>query len=375
MKITSKSSYILECLQKISSSVVTKAGALPILQNFLLDVKNKSVTFVSTNLELAVKNYAEVSNFNIIEEGSITIPFKKFKEILESFDSNSDVSISVEDGTKINIVSGKTKVKLIGMPASDYPAIPSINEKDSFKTNAYEILYMIEKTSFSASGDDKNTVLNGILWKKDKKDFTMAATDGRRLSVISRELKNAGKKDFRVIIPSDILEEIAKFIKSECNEKDDMIVDISTNQVGFRIKNTDFISRFIEGNFPSYEQIIPKSFESTAKISAKKLLDSTRRATICIGDSKSGFVKYNFKKDVLIISSSSQSVDFEDEIDCSFSGTDFTIVYNPKFIIDFLKIIDDEEVEFKFTGASTPTMIKSARNEDLIYMVMPLKTS
>ncbi|MEF3280712.1 MAG: DNA polymerase III subunit beta [Elusimicrobiota bacterium] len=374
MKILLSQNNLITCLSKIQTAVQSKTGSLPILQNFLIEAKKDFIKFVATDLEIAIKHTYR-GDFKIITEGGITIPFKKLYDIILSIDKDSEITISTEDD-KVLVQSGKMKVKITGLPVSDYPAIPTINEKESFRINSFSILDMIEKTIFSVSTDDKNTVLNGLLWKKEKNNFTIAATDGRRLAVISKDIKEGIKKDFKVVIPSRILEDISHFIKANCEEKDDILVDISTNQIGFKIKDTEFISRFIDGNFPSYETIIPKSFESSAKINIEKLLASTKRAVICEGDLKTGFVKYIFKKDVLIITSSSQSVYFEDEIDCEFSGDskEFTVVYNPRFIIDILKNVDSKNIEFNFTGATTPTMMKIDKNPNLIYMVMPLKS-
>lgn len=373
MKIVIKQSTLVECLNKIQSGVQTKSGSLPILQNFLMEAKKDSIKFISTDLDIAIKNTYK-GDFKIITEGSVTIPFRKLYDILGSIDEKEDVILSVDDD-RIILTSGKTEVKIATLPVSDYPAIPSINEKQSFKVNAYDILYMIEKTIFSVSNDDKNTVLNGLLWKKEKNSFTVVSTDGRRLSIVCRDLKDGVYKDFKVVIPSRILDEISHFIKSNCDEKDDVVIDISSNQIGFRIKDTDFVSRFIDGNFPAYESVIPKSFESSAIVSSEKLLISTKRAVICAGDVKTGFVKYNFKKDVLIISSSSQTTDLKDEIDCSFNGkeNEFVIVFNPKFIIDILKNTNGN-IEFKFTGATTPAMIKTEKDPKLTYILMPLKS-
>ncbi|MBP7796234.1 MAG: DNA polymerase III subunit beta [Elusimicrobiales bacterium] len=374
MKILLSQNIFVESLNKIQSAVQSKSGSLPVLQNFLIEANKDYLKFVSTDLEIAIKHITR-EGFKTITEGSVTIPFKKVYEILSSIDKDSEVTVSSDDD-KVSIVSGKTKIKIASLPVSDYPAIPSINEKESFKMNGFDIISMIDKTIFSASTDDKNSILNGLLWKKEKNIFTIAASDGRRLGVISRDLKNTVKKDFKVVIPSRILGEISSFIKSNCDKNDDVLVDISTNKIGFKIKDTDFISSFIEGNFPSYETIIPKNFESSATVDVNKLLNSTKRAIICNGDLKTGFVKYTFKKDVLIINSSSQSVDFEDEIDCDFSlkNEDFVIIYNPKFIVDILKNIESKNIEFHFTSQTTPTMLKTEEDPMLVYMIMPLKS-
>jgi len=374
MKISITQKGLIKCLNTIQSAVMTKTGSLPILSNFLIHAKKDNLIFIATDLEIAIKHTLK-KDFTVVDEGSTTIPFKKFYDIISSLDENSDITIYLEDD-KLYVISGKMKVKIITLPVSDYPAIPNINEKESFKVNAFSIVDMIEKTIFSVS-DDKNSVLNGLLWKKSKNSFTVAATDGRRLGVVWREIKEQGKKEFEVIIPSRILEEISSFINSNCNKDDSILVDISQNQVGFRIGDTDFISRFIEGKFPNYESIIPKSFESVAKIDVEKLLNSTKRATICTNDAKTGFVKYILKKNVLIITTSSQSLDYEDEIDCEFSSRDtkgeFAVAYSPKFIIDILKNSNSKTVEFKFTGSQTPTMIKLDSDDNVLYMIMPLK--
>ena len=374
MKFSIKQEMLLDCLSKIQPAVQTKTGAMPVLHNFLIDVKNDSIRFTATDLEIAIK-HTITGSFTVITEGSCTIPFKKLYDIVSTLEKDRDVTISYED-EKVVISSGKTKMKISTLPSTEFPSTPSINEKDSFRVNTKEIVSMIEKTIFSVSSDDKNNVLNGLLWKKEKDSFTIAATDGRRLAVISRKLAS-GNKQFKVIIPSRILDEVSSFIRANCDDRDEMSISISTNQVGFKIKDTEFISRFIEGNFPSYESIIPKNFEATAKVDSEKLTTATKRAVIAGGDSKSGFVKYNFKKDVLTVNISVPTVDFEDQIDCSFSrkdGEDFTIVYNPRFIIDILKYSGAKTIEFKFTGSTTPTMIVTDNDPDLLYMVMPLKS-
>ncbi len=373
MKFSIKQEKLVESLNKIQPAVQTKTGSMPVLHNFLIEVKGEGIKFVSTDLEIAITHTLKDS-FSVIIEGTATVPFKKFYEIVSTIDKDKDITVSYEDD-KINVVSGKVKMKIATFPPSDFPKTPSLLEKDAFRVNAFEVVSMIEKTIFSTSADDKNTVLNGLLWKKEKDVFTMAATDGRRLAVINKKI-SSGSKTFKVIIPSRILEEISSYVKSSCSEKDEMSINISTNQVGFKINDTEFVSRFIEGNFPSYESIIPKSFEATASVNSDKLLTSTKRAVIA-GDNKSGFVKYVFKRDVLTVMLSTQNVDFEDQIDCQFSSKnndEFVIVYNPRFIIDILKNSGAKNLEFRFTGSTTPTMITTTDDQDLIYMVMPLKS-
>lgn len=368
MKISSTRENLVKGIQVVQSAIASKAGALPVLQNFLAETDKDNLKIVATDLEMAIKHSIKV---DVKSDGSVTIPMKKFMEVIQNLDKE-DINITVDDSSKILVNSGKTKVKIGGLPKSDYPLIPDIDEKESFKVKALEIADMIEKTVFSAASEDERKFLNGLFWKNEKGVFSIVATDGRRLALYQKENFKI-KKDFKVIIPTKIMNELLKFIRSgEYQEKDEILVSISTNQVCFKIGETVFISRLIEGNFPSYEQIIPKKTEATLTVNTQKLLASTKRAAICSND-RAGNVKYTIKKNVMIVSASSQIMEFEDEFEVDFDGQEMQISYNPKFIIDILKAVDSENIIFKFTGANTPTLIKIPDNEDLLYIVMPLR--
>ena len=279
----------------------------------------------------------------------------------------------VDTANKATINSGKSKFKMGGLPKADYPVIPDMDESDSFKIPALILADMIEKTIFSASNEDERHFLNGLLWKAEKNIFSMVATDGRRLAVNSRNNIKT-KQDFKIIVPSKILNELVKFIKaSNFNDKDDILIGLSSNQIGFKINETVFISRLIEGNFPAYEQIIPKSHEISFNLDTQKVFDITKRAVICSNE-RNGVVQYEFKKNILIVKASSQNMDFEDEMDIEYSGKQFQINFNPKYIMDILKNIGDKKIIFKFTTSSTPVSIGSLKDKNLLYIVMPLRS-
>jgi DNA polymerase-3 subunit beta len=367
MKIVLEREDLSKSIQIIQAAINSKTGAMPVLQNFLIETEKNGLNFISTDLEIAIKHFIETK---VNEQGSITIPLKKFSEIIQNFD-DKDVIIAADEESKVILNNGKTKVKIIGLPKSDYPLIPEIEEKDCFEINAYELLNMIESTIFSVSNEDERHFLNGLLWENKKNNFSIVATDGRRLAVASSILKI--KKEFRVIIPSKIMNELTKFIKNNISDKKENIkVGMSTNQVGFIYKKTVFISKFIEGNFPAYEQIIPKEIDFSVNIPTEKLLSATKRAIICSNE-RNASVKYSFKKGLLLVNTSSQNIDFEDEFDIDYKGKDFQIVYNPKFILDILKNIGSKEVLFEFTGANRPSVIKNPEDKNLLYIVMPLR--
>ena len=369
MKINSNRETLIKGIQTIQAGVSSKTGTIPILQNFLMETEDKGLKVVFTDLEMAIKHHIPV---DIKGEGSITVPIKKFMEIVQNLGEDSEVNISVDENSRISILSGKSRFKLGGAPKNDYPVIPDIDESNSFKVPARLLADMINSTIFSASTEDDRHFLNGLLWKYEKDLFSLVATDGRRLAVASTK-KVKAKKEFKVIVPSKILGELARFIKGGAKDADEVTVGLSSNQIGFKIGKTVFISRLVEGNFPAYEQIIPKSHELEVSLNADKLMAVTKRAAICSNE-RSGAVKYTFKPGALVVNSASQSMDFEDELEVGYKGKEFQISFNPKFLMDILKAAGEAEVEAEFTSPATPALFRIKGREDLIYIVMPLRT-
>jgi DNA polymerase-3 subunit beta len=260
-----------------------------------------------------------------------------------------------------------------GAPKNDYPVTPDIDESDSFKVPAKTLADMINNTIFSASTEDDRHFLNGLLWKFEKDVFSMVATDGRRLALNSTKAVKA-KKEFKLIVPSKILGELSRFIKnSGAQDKDEVTVGLASNQIGFKIGKTVFVSRLVEGNFPAYEQIIPKSHEISVDLSVAALMAVTKRAAVASNE-RTGSVKYTFKDGALVVNSSSQNMDFEDEIPAGYKGKEFSISFNPKFVMDILKVAGEGEVTAEFSSPATPALLRVKGKEGPLYIVMPLRT-
>ena len=367
MKINSNRENLIRGIQTIQAGVSAKTGTLPILQNFLMETEDQGLRVVFTDLEMAIKHHINVEGK---WDGSITVPTKKVLEIIQNLGPDADVN--VDDGNKVSILSGKTRFKISGAPKADYPVIPDLDESNSFKAPASLIADMVSRTLFSIAAEDERHFLNGLLWKYEKGVFSVVATDGRRLAVATSQAVKA-KNDFKVIVPSKILGELVKFITAaDLGEKEELTVGLSSNQIGFRIAKTVFVSRLIEGNFPAYEQIIPRTRETSVEIDTARLLALTKRASLCSNE-RSGAVKYTFKKGVLVVNSSSQTMDFEDETDVDYKGKDLQVSFNPKFVMDVLRNIGEAKALMEFNAPSTPALIKPVKGEEFLYIVMPLR--
>jgi DNA polymerase-3 subunit beta len=368
MKLNITKESFLESLQIIQSGLSGRT-TLPILYNFLMESKEGNIRLTRTDMEMATIHNLKAE---VLEEGSITVPLKEFSDILKNLPSDKEIKIETDTDNKVHIKSGKSKFWVIGTSKSEYPIVPEIEKEEAFKIKAKDLKEMIENTIFSSSTQETRYVLNGLLWVNTLEKFEMVATDGRRLALASGPALQ-GAKEFKIIVPSKILNEVLKLIGiTKPGDEDFIDVNVSANQISFNMKETIFISRLIEGNFPNYEQVIPSKKNIVFKAGTKELLSSTKRAALCASD-LGGTVKYTAKEGMLLITANSSKMDFSDELKITYSGDDFSTSFNPQYLIDVLKIIPTETITFSFASASQPVLAEPEGKDRYKYVIMPVR--
>lgn len=368
MKINITKESFLEGLQIIQSGLSGRT-TLPILYNFLMEAKDVGVTLTRTDMEMATIHNIKAE---VLEEGSITVPLKEFSDILKNLPSDKEIKLESDADNKLHIKSGKSKFWVIGTPKSEYPIVPEIEKEESFKIKSKDIKEMVENTIFSSSTQETRYVLNGLLWVNSPEKFEVVATDGRRLA-LAAGAKLQGSKEFKIIVPSKILNEVLKVLNMSKPGDDDFIeVSVSSNQISFNMKDTIFISRLIEGNFPNYEQVVPSKKNIVFKVNTKELLSSTKRAALCASD-LGGTVKYTLSEGKLLVAANSSKMDFSDEVKTDFTGDEFSTSFNPQYLIDVLKIVPTENIVFSFANASQPVLAEPENKEQYKYVIMPVR--
>jgi len=368
MKINITKESFLEGLQIIQSGLSGRT-TLPILYNFLMETKDGNVKLTRTDMEMATIHNLKAE---VLEEGSITVPLKEVSDILKNLPSDREIKLETDSDNKLHIKSGKSKFWVIGTPKSEYPIVPQVEKQETFKIKAKELKEMVENTIFSSSTQETRYVLNGLLWVNSAEKFEVVATDGRRLA-LAKSAPLAGAKDFKIIVPSKILNEVLKLITiAKPGDEDFIDVNVSTNQISFNMKDTTFISRLIEGNFPNYEQVVPSKKNIVFKVSTKDLLSSTKRASLCASD-LGGTVKYSLGENMLSIAANSSKMDFSDEIKLDFTGEEFNTSFNPQYLIDVLKIIPTDSVNFSFASSSQPVLVEPEGKDQYKYVIMPVR--
>lgn len=370
MKIHCSKEDLAQGVQTIQSALSTRT-TLPILLNFLLETESSKVKVVSTDLEMGVRHYigAEVES-----DGSITIPAKKFSDILHSLPDGQDVELSVDAGGKVQLRCGKSRFGIIGAPKSEYPVLPEFNKQNAFEAPVGLIGEMVKKTIFAASTDETRHVLNGVFWSAKKGALEMVATDGRRLAVIAQ--KAAPKeKDFHIIVPTKILAELLRLlshhdVKPESEET--ILVGVTENQIAFQFKDTTLLSRLVGGSFPHYEQVIPTKKDISVLVATKDILAVTKRASLCAVD-RGGSVKYKLRSGALEVTASSQNLEFSDELPIEYKGDEFQVAFNPQFVMDALKHIDADKTVISMTTPVNPALFEPSDPGAYRFVVMPMR--
>jgi DNA polymerase-3 subunit beta len=234
------------------------------------------------------------------------------------------------------------------------------------------LLEMIRKTSFSASTDETRYILNGVYFMLDKGTARMVATDGRRLAFMARPVAEK-KVNVAVIIPSKAVREVERLLLSEGVSTDTVRISVTENQVAFKINETVIISRLIDGHFPNYDQVIPKSADIRIQVASRDLLTMTQRAALGSGD-RGGAVRFNLEKGKLRATGAAQGrVEVEDELPVDYSGNSLEIAFNPQFVQDVLKNIDANQVWLELTTSLNPGVIRPVGDDQMISVIMPMR--
>lgn len=364
MKIKTEKEPLLKAIQILQNMVSTKA-TLPILSNFLIETQKNKIHMAATDLDVGISLNLPIE---IIEEGGITVPAKRFSDIIRDLPEGK-VDIVVRKNNSISIESQRCFFKLMGLPKEEFPKLPKLHEKDSITLNQQLLKNMLNLTVFAVSRDETRYILNGVLLEVKGKGIKLVATDGRRLALIKKELESPIEFKKEVIIPTKAINELIRNLREEGQVK----ITFGENQISFQIDNIVLVSRLIEGQFPSYEQVIPKEGKGKIVINREKFLWAAKRVSnLTSPDSQS--IKIDLFKDKLLFSKNSPDMgEAKEEIDIEHKGQELSAGFNPQYLIDALKNLKDEAVSLELAGPESPGVIRA--QEDYIYIVLPMQLS
>ncbi len=378
MKIKIDNKELVDRLQ-IVQNLISHRATLPILSNYLLEADGKTgkLWITSTDLEVGVRSCIDAQ---VEEGGAITLPAKKLGEILHGFPTNGDpfgVTMELKENNRVQVLVSKARFQMAGIPRDDYPVLPEFQEESAIQFSAAALSDMIQKTIFAVSSDEARYMLNGAMFFLSSGTVALVATDGRRLAAVRTE-GFAADKSFKAIVPSKALVEISRIIghfDPQMTSDQKILIDVSENRLGFRLGETTLFSRLIEGNFPNWEQVIPRKAGVCVKVNRENFLAVTKRASVCITD-RVGTCRYKFFKNQCHVASKTLGhYEFEEEMDVlNYEGEEgLEVAFTPAHLVDFLKNINSQVVEIYITTAVNPVLFVSPDNPNYSYVVMPTR--
>jgi len=346
----------------IVQNIVSSKTTLPILSNILLEASGKTLKLNTTDLDIGISCEIPVET---LEEGAITIPAKRFGDIIKELPSG-EISINTKKNNQVDIEGNKCRFKLIGMSKEEFPKFPEFKDKEVIKIEQAVLKEMLRMTSFAVSHEESRYILNGVLLEMEGDTIRMVATDGRRLAKIEKKSTKVIKKEVSVIIPLKAVQEIFRNL----GEEGQVSMVGGTNQVLFDIGGTLIATRIIEGEFPNYEQVIPKPAPSGIKIGRVALLSAIKRANL-LATPDFQAIKFELFLDKLVVSKTTPDVgESREEVVIEHKGKEMIVGFNPQFLIDVLKNIDDETINMELLGPDKAGVI---RMSDYLYLALPMR--
>jgi len=369
MKLTIQKTDIVDVLSKIQGLTGRKTN-LAITTNVLLRTSGSELNIIATDLETGFQGYYPAK---IDTEGDVAINARKFYEIIRDY-PDEKIKIDESENKWIKIGNKKVEYNIVGMSPEDFPDIPVIENIESFKIKSSDFNNMIEKTSIiMGASDDKRSHITGTYFEviKDENKIRMVSTDGSRLSMVDHVLEEESnlKEDVNAILPKKGLLEVSKFLDKEG------MVDIAIKDNHFIMihNNETIVMRLLEGSFPEYKDIIDKKKATIVKLSKEQFLMMLKRMSILASENYRGVI-FNFNKDKIIIHSTNPDIgESKEDMDIEYNGNDITAAFNPKYFIDTLNVIGEENIVISLFNEERPCFIEGEEDKNFLSVIMPMR--
>jgi DNA polymerase III subunit beta len=357
----------------IVSRAVSPRSTLPVLGNVLIATDEGRLRLSATNLELGISCWIGAQ---IIEDGSITIPARTLADLINTL-PNDNVTLTLNSATQtLNVTCGASVTDIKGIDAQEFPPMPVPDMNEAVELNVTDMKEMIQQVVFAASSDEARPVLQGVMMTVQDNEVTMAATDGFRISVRKSALTSPVTRPINVIIPARALSELAR-ISTDGSQMISMIVPQGRGQVIFKIKDAELVSQLIEGQFPDYKLIIPRSFKTHTILSTSQFLNACRQVEIIARDSNF-VIRLNIEPQgdapgrVEISAQSEETGASDVKIDATIEGAGIEIAYNVRYLREVLDVIKTPNVVLENNANNTPGLIKPVSDDNFLHVIMPM---
>lgn len=363
MKLICSKSNLLKGVNIVSKAVPSKT-TMSILECILIDASANDIKFTANDMELGIETKIEGE---ILQKGIIAVEAKVFSEIIRKLPDN-DVTIESGSNYQITITCEKAKFNISGKSGEDFSYLPYIEKNDFISLSQFTLKEVIRQTIFSIADNDNNKLMTGELFEIHGNEFKVVSLDGHRISIRKIELKEE-YADRKVVVPGKSLQEISKILSGET--EDEVRIFFTNNHIVFEFDTTTVVSRLIEGEYFKINQMLSSDYETKFVINKKEFLNCIDRATLLVKEGDKKPIILRISDENMEININSQLGSMKEDIDIEKEGKDILIGFNPKFLIDALRVIDDENVTIYMVNPKAPCYIRD-EEQKYIYLILPV---
>ncbi len=363
MKLVCSKSNLLSGVQIVSKAVPNKT-TMSILECILIDASGGEIKLTANDMELGIETIIEG---DIQEKGIIALDAKIFLEIVRKLPDN-DIKIETDSNYKTTITCEKSKFNIIGKSGEDFSYLPQIEKSESLVISQFTLKEVVRQTIFSIADNDNNKLMTGELFDISGNKLKVVSLDGHRISIRNILLKNS-YEDKKVVVPGKTLNEISKILPGDADR--DVNIFFTPKHIVFEFDNTTVVSRLIEGQYFNIEQMLSSDYETKVRINKKEFLNCIDRATLLVKEGDKKPIIINIADNSMELKINSIIGSMNEDIDIEKTGKDMMIGFNPKFLIDALRVIDDEEINIYLVNPKAPCFIRDAE-EKYIYLILPV---
>ncbi|MFC2948770.1 DNA polymerase III subunit beta [Virgibacillus sediminis] len=377
MKFIIQRDQLIASVQDVMKAISSRT-VIPILTGMKVEAKHHGITLTGSDSDISIESYIpaeEDGNVNVeqIEEGSIVLQAKYFPDIVKKLPEKT-VEITADENLKVTIRSGNAEFNLNGQDAEEYPQLPKLQTDDSFEIPTDLLKSMIKQTVFAVSTMETRPILTGVNMKLADHKLSFTATDSHRLASREIPVPNANTEFPNIVVPGKSLNELNKIL-ADSEEK--VEISVTNNQILFRTRHLNFLSRLLDGNYPETSRLIPDQSKTVIYAKTKELLGSIDRASLLAKEERNNVVRLSAQGESLVeITSNSPEVGTvaEDLTVSSIEGEELKISFSSKYMMEALRAIDYEEVKIEFTGAMRPFIIRPANEDPILQLILPVRT-
>ncbi|MDD5201194.1 MAG: DNA polymerase III subunit beta [Terrimicrobiaceae bacterium] len=368
MKFSVTKESLLEGLQK-TQNVVSNRTTLPVLSNVLVETTDTGIRLSTTDMEVALRcDVAAV----VEKSGATTLPARRLLSIVRELPS-SEIQIETDTKNVSSIRSGQSFFKIFGLARDEFPAFPTSKDARSLSIKQSVLKDGLRKTSYAISMDETRYVLNGILFSFKENTLKLVATDGRRLALFEETIDSelAGKLDLDFIVPTKAINELERLLLDD----GDLTLSVGDNLVSFELNGSLLVSKLVDGNYPNYKQVIPSSEDvKEVVVLEREAFHTTVRRVSLLSNDKTSSIRLNFTKNNIEVTSNTPEIgEAKESIAVAYRGRDFSIAFNPDYLMDPLKALPNDEVHLHLIDEMSPGVLKI--NSGFLYVIMPMRVS